>query len=156
MIDLIYLENGLYTKRLLTRAWDNHVEESIEAGGFLDFKTFVERVFTAVINWYTYDMQEDDERLSILGYELEDAEDLLDAMSGFDLKILEDWSMKFKVEYLERTHALIIRCERTTNELILPDPTTYVESYGKMRHNQLTKIARLLNVVRQSKAGELG
>ncbi len=151
MIELIYLENGLYIKKLLNEAFENYNDENCDLHSKLDYESFVEKVFTDVINWYSWEKQEDDECLALLGYDKEIAEDLLDSISGLTMEALEDWSVKFSVEYVERINAIIVRSAKTNNDLILPDPSIYAQSYEKMKTGQLTKLARLLDELRISK-----
>lgn len=156
MIELIYIENGLHIKKLLKKAFENYNAECEAWETVLDYEPFVERVFTDVINWYSWDMKEDDNALALLGFDTEIAEDILDSISAFKIELLEDWSVKFKVQYFESNNTIIITYGKTEESLFLPDPKIYAQSYEKMRRSQLTKLARLLNVVRTSKAGELG
>lgn len=153
MIELIYLETGLYIKKRLTQAYDNHLESIEPWVTTFSYPRFVEQAFTAAINWYCCDMQQDDTGLAIINFDTEFAEDLLDSISGLTISELEDWSVKFTVEYLENINAIIVRSSKIPNELILPDPANYAQSYAKMRTTQLTKIARLLNELRASKNG---
>lgn len=156
MIELIYLENGLYIKGLLVKAYNEYLGEMDEWVPAFSFIEFVEQVFTDIINWYTYDMQEDDNRLALLNFDSEKAEDLLDSISSLSISKLEEWDVKFTVEYLINQNSIIVRSAKTTNELILPDPSVYKQNYDKLQANQLSKIARLLNELRISKAGKLG
>ena len=126
------------------------MDEWVPAFSFIEF---VEQVFTDIINWYTYDMQEDDNRLALLNFDSEKAEDLLDSISSLSISKLEEWDVKFTVEYLINQNSIIVRSAKTTNELILPDPSVYKQNYDKLQANQLSKIARLLNELRLSKAG---
>lgn len=153
MIELIYLENGLYIKGLLVKAYNEYLGEMDEWVPAFSFIEFVEQVFTDIINWYTYDMQEDDNRLALLNFDSEKAEDLLDSISSLSISKLEEWDVKFTVEYLINQNSIIVRSAKTTNELILPDPSVYKQNYDKLQANQLSKIARLLNELRLSKAG---
>lgn len=148
MIELIYLENGLYIKNLLKKAYANYLDENHDWEITHEYERFVEQVFTDVINWYSWDMQENDNSLALLGFDPELAEDLLDSISALDMKIFEDWSIKFTVEYLEFNNSIIVRAAKTTNEIVLPNPNDYTQSYNAMRKRQLTSIARLLNELR--------
>ena len=156
MIELVYLENGFYIKKLLEEAYDAHLKEIEEWVSTFSFKEFVERVFTDIINWYTYDMQEDDNRLALLNFDTEKAEDLLDSISSLSISKLEEWDVKFSVEYLVNRSSIIVRSAKTMDTLILPDPSIYKQNYDKLHKTQLTKIGRILNELRISKAGKLG
>ena len=156
MIELIYLENSLYIKKLLSEAYSSYLDEDFDWCNPLEYEAFVERVFEDVINWYSWGMQEDSNMLALLSFDSEKAEDIIDSISGFNIAKLENWSLKFSVEYPESKNYIIIRMGHTTDSIVLPDPSIYKESYDKMRSTQLTKFSRLLNELRISKAGKLG
>lgn len=156
MIDLVHLENSLYIKKLLCDAYAEYLEEDFDWCHPLEYEAYVEKVFKDVINWYSWGMQTDSNMLALLSFDSEKAEDLIDSISGYDIKKLEDWSLEFTIEFLDLKNCIIIRTGPTTDSIILPDPNVYLESYARMRATQLTKVARLLNELRSSKAGKLG
>lgn len=154
MIELIYLENSLYIKRRLEAAYQEYLEANCDMLGNVSFQHFVEKAFTGVLNWYSFNKQNEDSSLNIINCDTELAESLLDSISGLDVELATDWDMYFRVEYVERNSSLIVEYDYNIASVILPDPESYTHSYNKIRNNSLTQLARLLNVLRSSKVGE--
>lgn len=154
MIELIYLENSLYIKRRLEDTYQEYLEANCDMLGNVSFQQFVEKAYTGVLNWYSFNKQNDDSALNIINCDTELAEDLLDSISALDVELATDWDMYFRVEYVERNSSIIVEYDFNSASVILPDPASYAHSYNKIRNSNLTKLARLLNVLRTSKVGE--
>lgn len=156
MIELIYLENGLYMKSQLNKAYQQYVEDNPDVPVDISFEDYVSKAYIGVLNWYSFSKQSEDSSLDIINADTELAEDMLDAISALDIDLATDWNMYFKVQYLERNNSLIVEYDYNPGSLILPDPKSYTHSYNNIRNQNLTKLARLLNVLRTSKVGEHG
>lgn len=156
MIELIYLENGLYVKKRLNDAYNDYLENNMDAFYLYSFKTFVEKAFTGVLNWASFDKAEDDNSLDLLGYDIELAEDLLDSIRDTDVELITDWGMHFKLEYFENINSIKMEYDYSKKSIILPDVASYTHSYNQIRKSKLTKIARLLNELRSIKVGNIG
>jgi len=156
MIELIYLENGLYIKRRLDDAYQLYMEDNCDIPTDITFEDYVSKAYTGVLNWYSFNKQNEDSSLDIINVDIELAEDMLDAISALDIDLATEWNMYFKVQYLENNNSLMVEYDYNPASLILPDPQSYAHSYNKIRNQNLTKLARLLNVLRTSKVGEHG
>lgn len=153
MIELIHLENGLYVKRQLLKAFESYIENNDDVPNPIRFDKFVSKVFEGVVNWASFDRLSEDASLSLINYDTELAEELLDSISTMKVDLVGSWEMVFKITYLEHYGALKIEYDYNETGIILPRPEDYIRSYEQMQKTQLTKIARLLNVLRVSKVG---
>ena len=114
MIELIYLENSLHIKKLLSEAYSSYLDEDFDWCNPLEYEAFVERVFEDVINWYSWGMQEDSNMLALLSFDSEKAEDIIDSISGFI--VLPDPSI-YKESYDKMRSTQLTKFARLLNEL---------------------------------------
>lgn len=156
MIEIVYLENSLYIKKQLMIAYDEYLERNLDMFVNCSFKTFVEKAFTGVLNWTSFDKPEEDNALDPINFNTELAEDLLDSIRDTDIELITDWRMYFKIEYIEEINSIKIDYDYSKKNIILPDPASYKYSYDLLRKLKLTKLARLLNELRSSKTRDIG
>lgn len=156
MIELIYLENSLYMKSQLNKAYQLYMEDNVDVPVDISFEDYVNKAYTGVLNWCSFNKRNEDSYLNIINADIELAEDMLDAISALDIDLATEWNMYFKVQYIARNNSLIVEYDYNPGSLILPDPESYTYSYNKIRNQNLTKLARLLNVLRTSKVGKHG
>lgn len=151
MIELIYLENGLYIKKRLIEAFDEYLSNLPDFLITMTFSEFVEKVYAGVLNWCSFDKSEDDSSLSIISYDEELAEDILDSICGSDVDLITDWQMHFKVKYFENINAIRIDYDYNKFHVEMPTPEAYKHSIKLTETRLLTKLARVLDELRSVK-----
>jgi hypothetical protein len=152
MIELISMSNWLYLKSQLYQKWTQYLTEWYDCGGGPQFREFVEQAFKGVLKWNQYCAG--DMTLDIIGNDDELALDMLDAISTLDIEQLRDDDYWFDFIYVDSLGAAIVEWHvKGSSENDVTDEE-YSRRVQNIRNHKLTILARLLDVVRQSKSGE--
>lgn len=152
MIELISMSNWIYLKSQLYEKWTNYLSEWYDCGGGPGFREFVEQVFKNVLKWNQYcagdlllDMIENDEELAL---------DLLDAISTLDIEQLRDDDYWFDFIYIDSLGSAIVEWHIKGTMVNEVTDDEYSSRLRNIRLSKLTILARLLDVLRQSKSRE--
>ena len=149
MIELISIDNWLCLKNQLRIHYQRYQRE-MDSEVCYDFKGFVESVFAGVLYWNSFnsfgglDPIDNDDELAL---------DLLDAIYLLEDESIRDEDLAISVSYIDSLGAVIIEAYPKP-EMELRTEETYKIEMQKLKTQKLTILARLLDVVRQSKSGE--
>lgn len=154
MIEMIHLTNWDHLKSVLLTHYHNFLTENHEDGGGPTFREFVEKVFRKVLKWNTiyFDSEESESvdvhaDLDIIANDDELALDILDSFHPYGIGNLEDPEYHVDVIYFNKMNSVMIEIE--PKSFYLPEPNIdNIVKYRQERKEQLTKLARLLDVLR--------
>lgn len=149
MIKIISISNWVYLKSKLQTHYDNHLR-GCDCEPYWDFKHFVEIVFRDILQWNSYGCCGG---IDIIDNDDEFALDLLDAIWFSDNEYVRADDIIITVSYIETLGSLIVEIEPKP-EVEVKTEETYELEMQKLKQNQLTKVARLLNELRLSKSRE--
>lgn len=146
MIEMISIANWVYLKQQLIKYHHDYLLAG-DCGETRSFKNFVEEVFSRILKWnqffvdvgITLDMINNDDELAL---------DIIEAL-GLDSNEEIRSDCHIHVLYIDSLGAVIVEaCPKAANAA---DEATYQRGIEELRLTKLTILARLLDVLRQSK-----